>query len=182
MKEKMLFNCDQSLKKLVFLCPTMLDPCRRDSDLTLATIEDANLTPLDLPEYLIKHTSPLQSPIDPEIKISDSNPHVLCIDGPNSFCNNKNHKLTIGEEVQTYLAGVPSMARFQPLEFWDVHQKKFPTLICMAQTYPAVPTSSVPSKRSFSNGSWVMSELREGMTSDMLATLVCLKSWGDYMT
>ena len=39
-----------------------------------------------------------------------------------------------------------------PLDFWKLQKKEYPTLSVMAETFLAVPSTSTPSERAFSKG------------------------------
>jgi hypothetical protein len=64
-----------------------------------------------------------------------------------------------------------------PLSWWSENQKRFPILSRMARDYLAIPATSAPSERLFSQAGRTISEQRNRLKGDTACALLCLKSW-----
>ena len=51
----------------------------------------------------------------------------------------------------------------------------------IARKYLAIPASSASSERFFSQGSLIISKLRNRLNKDTFEKIICLKSWGAFI-
>jgi hypothetical protein len=65
-----------------------------------------------------------------------------------------------------------------PIIYWKYKIKTYHSLAAMAKTYLAVPSTSVPSERAFSNkGFLILHHTRLSMSPEKLRALMCLSDW-----
>lgn len=64
------------------------------------------------------------------------------------------------------------------LDYWKLKQSEYPIMAQIAWDYLAIPATSAPSERVFSQGSDLLSKKRNRMAPDTLKYQLCLKSWG----
>jgi hypothetical protein len=64
-----------------------------------------------------------------------------------------------------------------PLTFWRLKRKTFPSLASMAQVYLAIPSTSTPSERAFSNGRLIIDYTRNCLSPSKIRALMCLNNW-----
>ena len=64
-----------------------------------------------------------------------------------------------------------------PLDFWKLQKKEYPTLSVMAETFLAVPSTSTPSERAFSKGRLIIHHTRASLSAEKIRALMCLNSW-----
>ena len=90
------------------------------------------------------------------------------------FENNAVH----ADEVTSYLA-LPKIHHDDcPLMWWKTNKTRFPVLSKLARKYLAVPATSTPSERLFSEAGNVMTIKRTQLAPNMLENLVfCKKNW-----
>nr|GEX64876.1 zinc finger BED domain-containing protein RICESLEEPER 2-like [Tanacetum cinerariifolium] len=63
--------------------------------------------------------------------------------------------------------------KFNALEWWNVHQLKYPVLSKMARDVLAIPISTVASKETFSAGGRVIDPYRSALKSSTVEMLLC---------
>jgi len=82
------------------------------------------------------------------------------------------------DEVASYLA-LPKIHHDEcPLMWWKTNKTRFPILSKLAKKYLAVPATSTPSERLFSEAGNVMTIKRTQLAPNMLENLVfCKKNW-----
>lgn len=82
------------------------------------------------------------------------------------------------DEVASYLA-LPKIHHDEcPLMWWKTNKTRFPVLSKLAKKYLAVPATSTPSERLFSEAGNVMTIKRTQLAPNMLENLVfCKKNW-----
>ena len=64
-----------------------------------------------------------------------------------------------------------------PLDYWRLHQFKYPVLSLIARRYLAIPATSAPIERTFSIGSNIISKSRNRLEPETVKRIVLLKSW-----
>ena len=62
-----------------------------------------------------------------------------------------------------------------PLEWWVQYEHKFPKISKLAQTYLAIPATSVPSERTFSAAGLTVTKLRASLDPDTVDKIIFLK-------
>ena len=63
------------------------------------------------------------------------------------------------------------------LEWWRQNQAEFPNLSKMAQDYLAIPATSVPSERVFSDVGQLVYDRRNRLNGETIRACICLDSW-----
>ena len=63
----------------------------------------------------------------------------------------------------------------EPLKWWRDNEKKFPILTILAKKYLAIPSSSVPSERLFSDAGQQITLLRNRLSSQSVDHVLFLK-------
>ena len=66
-----------------------------------------------------------------------------------------------------------------PLVYWKRRETSSPFLAEMAKIYLAVPATSTPSERAFSQGRLLLRYSRSRQNSQHIRALICLKSWSN---
>lgn len=64
------------------------------------------------------------------------------------------------------------------MEFWKINSQKYPILSILARRYLAIPATSVPSERIFSQEDDIITKKRNSLHSDTFKWIMCLKNWG----
>lgn len=64
------------------------------------------------------------------------------------------------------------------LKYWAAKQYEYPIISQMARDYLAIPATSAPSERVFSQGDDFLTKKRNRMAPDTLRYKLCLNSWG----
>ncbi|GJY99390.1 zinc finger BED domain-containing protein RICESLEEPER 2-like protein [Tanacetum coccineum] len=67
--------------------------------------------------------------------------------------------------------------KFNALEWWNVHQLKYPILSKMAKDVLAIPISTVASEATFSAGGRVIDPYRSALKSNTVEMLLCGGDW-----
>ncbi|GKG24371.1 zinc finger BED domain-containing protein RICESLEEPER 2-like protein, partial [Tanacetum coccineum] len=67
--------------------------------------------------------------------------------------------------------------KFNALEWWNVHQLKYPVLSKMVRDVFAIPVSTVASKATFSAGGRVIDPYRSALKFSTLEMLLCGGNW-----
>nr|GEW80923.1 hypothetical protein [Tanacetum cinerariifolium] len=67
--------------------------------------------------------------------------------------------------------------KFNALEWWNVHQFKYPVLSKMAKDVLAIPVSTVASEATFSAGGRVIDPYRSALKSSTVEMLFCGGDW-----
>ena len=90
------------------------------------------------------------------------------------FQNNTIHV----DEITSYLA-LPKIHHDDcPLMWWKTNKTRFPVLSKLAKKYLAIPATSTPSERLFSEAENIMTIKRTQLAPNMLENLVfCKKNW-----
>nr|GEX34641.1 hypothetical protein [Tanacetum cinerariifolium] len=78
----------------------------------------------------------------------------------NRSCGGSTSSRTLGDEIQS-------------LEWWNVHQLKYPVLSKMAKNVLAIPVSTVASEATFSAGGRVIDPYRSALKSSRVEMLLC---------
>ena len=89
------------------------------------------------------------------------------------------NNVTSVREVDQYLLE-PSTTfnkSYNVLNYWKIHQEKYPVLSKIAKNYLAIQPTSVPSERSFSQEGLTVTKTRNRLTPETVKKLMCLKSW-----
>ncbi len=84
-------------------------------------------------------------------------------------------KTPVDIEIDNYKAE-PGCASVKdcPLEWWKTHDQKFPILSRLAKKYLAIPATSVPSERVFSDGTNIITKKRASMDPEFAVELIVL--------
>ena len=80
-------------------------------------------------------------------------------------------------EIGKYLADEKISPKADPLVYWKNRSITSPNLAEMAKIYLAIPATSAPSERAFSQGRLIVDHTRARLTAEHLTALMCLKSW-----
>ena len=83
----------------------------------------------------------------------------------------------MASEIKTYLQEKNADEKEDPLLYWNLKKKIFPSLASMAQTYLSIPSTSTPSERAFSMGRLVIHHTRESLSGEKIRALMCLNNW-----
>jgi hypothetical protein len=63
------------------------------------------------------------------------------------------------------------------LEFWKVHELRYPIVAAMARDILSIPISTVASESTFSVGGRVIDQYRSSLKPDIVDALVCTRDW-----
>ncbi|EXX53409.1 hypothetical protein RirG_244130 [Rhizophagus irregularis DAOM 197198w] len=91
---------------------------------------------------------------------------------PKRFRNNNGH-----DELNSYFNSTPEPGTINVLEWWKSHKSNYPTLVKMARNYLAIPATSAPVERLFSESGNLITPERNRLRSDIIHAIMCLKSW-----
>jgi len=80
-------------------------------------------------------------------------------------------------EIKTYFQEPLEDQLVNPLQFWLMKKDLFPTLSLMAGKFLAVPSTSTPSERAFSQGRLILHYSRANLSAAKLKALMCLNNW-----
>lgn len=80
-------------------------------------------------------------------------------------------------EISSYLKEELEDELMDPLRYWKMKALTYPTLSIMAKTYLAIPATSTPSERAFSQGKRIVDDIRNSLKSERINELMCLNSW-----
>lgn len=83
----------------------------------------------------------------------------------------------LDNEIKLYLAEDVIDRKESPFTFWKLKQKTYPSLALMARTYLAVPSTSTPAERAFSQGRLIIHYSRSCLSTEKIRALMCLKNW-----
>ncbi|KFY96142.1 hypothetical protein V500_02558, partial [Pseudogymnoascus sp. VKM F-4518 (FW-2643)] len=64
------------------------------------------------------------------------------------------------------------------LKYWAAKQYQYPIIAAIAQDHLAIPATSAPSERVFSNGADILTKKRNRLSPETLRYLLCLRDWG----
>lgn len=178
MKKKLTEYFNDAIRKPVYLCAHLLDPCSKDQELSSKTLLRAAIVDqADWQEIFLKEArrfipsgeevddTPPQDPITDPIE-----------DGPRSFITAPK-KRSLDGELNAFLYEPREPGNRDPLVYWNENSKKYPLLSKLARIFLSVPACSTPSKRAFSAGGRVLTKRCHSLKSDTFEALVCLKSW-----
>ena len=76
-----------------------------------------------------------------------------------------------------YFRETPPDAKVRVLDWWQQHENIYPNLSRMASDYLAIPATSVPVERLFSEAGLLITERRNHLNVDTIRSCVCLDSW-----
>lgn len=81
-------------------------------------------------------------------------------------------------ETTSYLSEpVESDRKVDPIQWWKLHEHRFPNLARMARDHMAVPASSAPSEQLFSRAGDVITKKRNRMLESSCSSILLIKSW-----
>ena len=83
----------------------------------------------------------------------------------------------VDKEIKRYLDEEREGKNADPLRYWYLKESTYPSLARMAKKYLAVPSTSTPSERAFSNGRLVIPHTRASMKPSTLRACMCLNNW-----
>ena len=86
-----------------------------------------------------------------------------------SYVKHSEIHLYLEEDVETQITN--------PLQYWKVHEHRFPALAQMARDFLAIPASSVPSEAAFSQAGRVLDDYRSSLDPATVSALMLTKSW-----
>merc|ERR1712071_358828 len=152
---------DDALKKSVYFNATILDP-----RLKLEPLKHyANFESIKS-DFVLAAESKYTNPEDDDDWISSS-----------LF---KKRKVSSTEsETLKYLREDVISEDEDPLVYWKRRETSSPFLAEMAKIYLAVPATSTPSERAFSQGRLLLRYSRSRQNSQHIRALICLKSWSN---
>ena len=78
-------------------------------------------------------------------------------------------------EVDEYMKLSEISLKKDPLAWWDLHSKKFPILSKLARIFLAIPATSTPSERLFSDAGNLMSFKRMRISPELFNRMMFLK-------
>ena len=84
---------------------------------------------------------------------------------------------SVVSEIDIYLEERVELPHVDPIEWWRMHEARFPNLSCMARDYLAISATSVPSERCFSIASSLLTKQRGRMAEGMANAIMCCKYW-----
>jgi hypothetical protein len=64
------------------------------------------------------------------------------------------------------------------LKYWSAKQYQYPLIAQVARDHLAIPATSAPSERIFSNGSDIVTKKRNKLSPSTIRYLLCLRNWG----
>lgn len=82
------------------------------------------------------------------------------------------------DEIESYLADIPSPRTAKALDVWRGLVSQFPILSKMAKDYLAIPATSIPSKQIFLQAGDLITKKRNHLAKDSISMIFCLKNWG----
>ncbi|EXX68918.1 zinc finger BED domain-containing protein RICESLEEPER 2-like [Rhizophagus irregularis DAOM 181602=DAOM 197198] len=80
------------------------------------------------------------------------------------------------DEINNYLS-TPCDINADPLVWWNVHQKNYPTLSLIAKDYLIIQATSVSSEQAFSVAGNTITQTRNRLDPETARATLCLKSW-----
>lgn len=84
----------------------------------------------------------------------------------------------LASETAGYLSEpVESDRKIDPVQWWKLHEHRFPNLARMARDHMAIPASSVPSEQLFSRAGDVITKKRNRMLEGSCSSILLIKSW-----
>ena len=89
----------------------------------------------------------------------------------------KKRKIDIGDEILSYCKEEQIGYKKDPLEWWKMHEVRYPRVSLMARKFLAVPASSVASESSFSGARQTVTDFRHSLDEESVTFLQCMKSW-----
>ncbi|KAF0354785.1 zinc finger bed domain-containing protein ricesleeper 2-like [Gigaspora margarita] len=81
------------------------------------------------------------------------------------------------DELIKFLKEPPSNCDIDILTFWKLHETDYPNLARIARDFLAIPGTSVPVERIFSNSADLISSKRHSLNPETIKICMCLKSW-----
>lgn len=63
------------------------------------------------------------------------------------------------------------------MEYWKLHQNKFPILSILARQYLAIPATSALAERIFSQATDIITKKRNKLSKDTFKMIMLLKNW-----
>jgi hypothetical protein len=82
------------------------------------------------------------------------------------------------DEIKCYLNEKPRISLEEdPLLWWKANQSQLPVLSRMARIFLAIPATSTPSERVFSEAGNLITEKRARLSGDSIQAGMCLRSW-----
>jgi len=81
-----------------------------------------------------------------------------------------------GTEMDSYMSAPPPHGSTEVLDWWKVQAERYPTLAAVARTALAVPATSVPVERFFSQGGNIVTNKRAALSPERVAMLMFVGS------
>jgi hypothetical protein len=82
---------------------------------------------------------------------------------------------TVQNEMDEYLDLAPIGLKSNPLAWWELHSSKFPILSELSRVYLAIPATSTPSERLFSEAGNLMTTKRTRILPELFKRMIFLK-------
>jgi len=79
--------------------------------------------------------------------------------------------------IHSYLNQPSVDATVDVLDWWRRNQEIYPNLSRMARDFLAIPATSVPSERIFSEAGQIITSRRNRLNADTVRACICLDSW-----
>ena len=77
-------------------------------------------------------------------------------------------------EVERYLSEPTPVVTMDPLKWWGLREKSYPTISKLAKKYLCIPASSTPSERIFSLTGTIVDKKRARLSADKVDMIVFL--------
>ena len=98
-------------------------------------------------------------------------------DGWFSTIFKKRKMSSVENEIKRYLLEDVADRKENLLEYWRLKSAIFPSLASMAKVYLAIPSTSTPPERAFSNGHFIVHHTRCSLSAEKIRALLCLNNW-----
>lgn len=103
-------------------------------------------------------------------------PQSMIIDTPEEILRKK-----IQDEIKEFKCERSiDYTKESALKWWKLNARKYPKLAAAARRLLAIPATSAPCERLFSQASLTVSDHRANLSCNLVQSLVLLKSWYNY--